>query len=120
MKKTVWTVTAICLVAVLLCSAACFGTVSYIHKQNAAAEAEPSAAAVRTETPSLTLSTLGSPAASGELSATEIYELASPPPSPATISSASPPPTPSAAPASSSARTATSSPTTTWWKGPGK
>ena len=78
MKKTIWTVTAICLAAVLLCSAACFGTVSYIHKQNAPAAAEPglSAALPRTDAGTLTLSTLGTAPAGGSLSATEIYELA--------------------------------------------
>ena len=78
MKKTIWTVTAICLVAVLLCSAACFGTVSYIHKQNAAAAADPglSAALPRTDADTLTISTLGNTPAGGALSATEIYELA--------------------------------------------
>ena len=75
-KKTIWTVTAICLAAVLLCAAACFGTVSYIHKENAAAASSPSAAALpKTEAPSLILSTLGS-APGGTLSATEIYALA--------------------------------------------
>ena len=38
MKKTVITVTAICLAAVLLCSAACLGTVMYVKQQNAAAK----------------------------------------------------------------------------------
>ncbi len=78
MKKTIWTVTAICLAAVLLCSAACFGTVSYVHKQTAAAAAEPapSAALPGKDSGGLTLSTLGGAALNGELSANQIYELA--------------------------------------------
>ena len=78
MKKTIWTVTAICLAAVLLCSAACFGTVSYVHKQTAAAAAEPapSAALPGKDSGGLTLSTLAGAALNGELSANQIYELA--------------------------------------------
>ena len=43
MKKTVLTVTAICLATLLLCGAACFGTVNYVQRQNAALSASESA-----------------------------------------------------------------------------
>ncbi len=78
MKKTIVTVAVICLAAVLLCGAACFGTASYVHKLTAASAEVPKLsepAAPAAESASLTASTLArSPA--GELSASEIYELA--------------------------------------------
>ena len=79
MKKTILTVTAICLAAVLLCGAACFGTASYVHKLTSASAADTSsvpAALSKTEAPALTVSTLGSASSGSALSATEIYELA--------------------------------------------
>ena len=78
MKKTILTVTAICLAAVLLCGAACFGTASYVHKLtagSAAGAASAVAAPAGTEKSALTVSTLGS-LTGGGLSAEEIYALA--------------------------------------------
>ena len=74
MKKTVLTVTAICLVAVLLCGAACFGTASYVRKLTAADVSFSTAASA--ESSGIVLSTLARASTGGELSATEIYQLA--------------------------------------------
>ncbi len=76
MKKTVLTVTAICLVAVLLCSAACFGTASYVRKLTSASAAEKSLSAAPAESGGLVLSPLARATVGGELSAEEIYQLA--------------------------------------------
>ena len=70
MKKTVLAVTAICLAAVLLCSAACLGTAAYVKREtaqqaSAAAAAPVAAAPVRLES-------LGG----NTLSANQIYQLA--------------------------------------------
>ncbi len=75
MKKTILTVAAICLVAVLLCSAACFATASYVHKLSMEAAPGYSASAVPAEN-SIQASSLARAATGGELSATEIYQLA--------------------------------------------
>ncbi len=80
MKKTILTVTAICLAAVLICSAACFGTVSYVHKLTSAEADTPSlsapAPAPAAENKSMTASLLARSAADQGLSAAEIYKLA--------------------------------------------
>ena len=80
MKKTVLTVTAICLATLLLCGAACFGTVNYLQRQNAS-QTSAASAAVRLpdagESGYTAALLAGKTAASsGALSATEIYELA--------------------------------------------
>ena len=51
MKKTVLTVSAICMATLLLCCAACFGTVSYLQRQAPAAAETPSAALRTAEAP---------------------------------------------------------------------
>ena len=80
MKKTVLTVAAICLATLLLCGAACFGTVNYVQRQAAAETAAESARLAEVENTAgeyYTATLLaGSKGSSGELSATEIYELA--------------------------------------------
>ena len=74
MKKTILTVTAICLAAVLLCSAACFATASYVHKQ--ALVSGPALSAAPAESAGLKASSLALPSSGGERTAEEIYQLA--------------------------------------------
>ena len=74
MKKTILTVTAICLAAVLLCSAACFATASYVHKQ--ALVSSPALSAALAESAGLKASSLALPSSGGERTAEEIYQLA--------------------------------------------
>ena len=77
MKKTILAVTAICLVAVLLCGAGCYAAVNYIDRH--AAEAAPSLGApapAPADAGSLKASSLARASAGTELSATEIYQLA--------------------------------------------
>ena len=86
MKKTVLTVTAICLATLLLCGAACFGTVNYVQRQNAALTASESARLTACETAAeetytAALLAAGTTQAAPEkvlkvLSAADIYELA--------------------------------------------
>ena len=80
MKKTVLTVAAICLATLLLCGAACFGTVNYVQRQTAAETASESARLAEVENVAgeyYTAATLlAGSAGSRELSASEIYELA--------------------------------------------
>ena len=77
MKKTILAVTAICLAAVLLCGAGCYAAVNYIDRHPA--EAAPSLstpAPAPADAEGLKVSTLARASAGGELSATEIYQLA--------------------------------------------
>lgn len=74
MKKTILTVTAICLAAVLLCSAACFATASYVHKQTLVSG--PALSAAPAESAGLKASSLALPSSGGERTAEEIYQLA--------------------------------------------
>ena len=77
MKKTVITVIAVCLAAVLLCSAACLGTIEYVHRSTASAAAESSLAAAQPAEAAVYTPTLLASRSGGEtLSAAEIYELA--------------------------------------------
>ena len=83
MKKTVLTVTAICLATLLLCGAACFGTVNYVQRQTAALTASESArltacetAAEETYTAALLAAGTTQAAPEKVLSAADIYELA--------------------------------------------
>ena len=77
MKKAILAVVVICLAAVLLCGAGCYGAVTYIDRH--AGEAAPSlsaSAAAPAESTGLKVSTLARASAGNELSATEIYQLA--------------------------------------------
>ena len=77
MKKTILAVTAICLVAVLLCGAGCYAAVNYIDRH--AAELSPSLSApapAPADAGSLQASYLARASTGTELSATEIYQLA--------------------------------------------
>jgi len=79
MKKTITSVIAVCLAAVLLCGAACFGTAVYVHRQTDAAKA--AASGETTVTAPVSVSSVGysntaKTAAADTMSATEIYELA--------------------------------------------
>ena len=75
MKKTIITVTAICLVAVLLCSAACLGTVMYVKQQRAEMEsASVSVSAAPTALPAD--SVLFERVASSALTPNQIYQIA--------------------------------------------
>ena len=77
MKKTILAVTAICLVAVLLCGAGCYAAVNYIDRHAAGAAPSLSAPAPAPEdSGSLKASTLARASTGSELSATEIYQLA--------------------------------------------
>ena len=77
MKKTIMVVVAICLAAVLLCGAGCYGAVTYIEKHSGGAAPSLSAsAAAPAESAGLKVSTLARASAGSELSATEIYQLA--------------------------------------------
>ncbi len=83
MKKTVLTVTAICLATLLLCGAACFGTVNYVQRQNAALSASESARLTAAENAAeevytAALLAVGTTQAAPEktLSTADIYELA--------------------------------------------
>lgn len=79
MKKTVLTVSAICMATLLLCCAACFGTVSYLQRQAPAAAETPSAALRTAETPltgGYSTAALTQRTGRQTLSATEIYDLA--------------------------------------------
>ena len=77
MKKTILAVTAICLVAVLLCGAGCYAAVNYIDRHTAGAAPSLSAPAPASEdSGSLKTSTLARASTGSELSATEIYQLA--------------------------------------------
>lgn len=71
MKKTVLTVTAICLAAVLLCGSLCLGTAHYVKDQTAR-QAELAAKAQAAAIPAVSLSSTEG----GALAATEIYKLA--------------------------------------------
>ena len=70
MKKTVLAVTAICLAAVLLCSAACLGTAFYVKRQQAAPQ--PAAASAPVAGSAVRFERL----TGNELSANQIYQLA--------------------------------------------
>ena len=77
MKKTILAVTAICLVAVLLCGAGCYAAVNYIDRH--ASGAAPSLSAptpAPADAGSLKASSLARASTGTELSATEIYQLA--------------------------------------------
>lgn len=79
MKKTVLTVSAICMATLLLCCAACFGIVSYLQRQAPAAAETPSAALQTAEAPltgGYTAAALTQRTERRTLSATEIYDLA--------------------------------------------
>ena len=77
MKKSILAVTAICLVAVLLCGAGCYAAVNYIDRHAAGAAPSLSAPAPAPEdSGSLKASTLTRASTGSELSATEIYQLA--------------------------------------------
>ena len=77
MKKTILAVVAICLAAVLLCGAGCYGAVTYIEKHSGGAAPSLSAsAAAPAESAGLKVSTLARASTGSELSATEIYQLA--------------------------------------------
>lgn len=72
MKKTVLTVTAICLAAVLLCGAGCIGTAAYLS--NKIEKLPATAAAVKA--PAVQAVSLGTVGTGSKLAATEIYQLA--------------------------------------------
>ena len=77
MKKTILAVTAICLVAVLLCGAGCYAAVNYIDRHAAGAAPGLSAPApAPADAGSLKASSLARASTGTELSATEIYQLA--------------------------------------------
>ena len=77
MKKTIITVTAICLAAVLICSAACLGTIGYVKSHStAAADAGASASVSAPLAASGVAYDQTAAAASDTLTATQIYEMA--------------------------------------------
>ena len=79
MKKTVMTVTAICLAAVLLCGGICLGTVSYVRQTNAslsAAAAPAERAALPADAGGYVSTAFARAGTAAPLSATEIYDLA--------------------------------------------
>ncbi len=80
MNKTIRTVIAVCLAAVLLCSGICLGTVSYIRHSDASLSAAPAEAAPLREAAEGYVTAAYAPAAPAaeetRLSASDIYDLA--------------------------------------------
>ena len=80
MNKTIRTVIAVCLAAVLLCSGICLGTVSYIRHSDTSLSAPPAEKASFSGAGEGYVSTAYAPAApagtAARLSASEIYDLA--------------------------------------------